>query len=118
MTTLAAILKWILLLPILVAVLFLAVANDQAVVVHLNPFDTADPVLRLELPLYQIGFIVFALGALAGAFVTWNSQRKYRLRASRQSKAAKIWQYRAQKAERADAPPNEASALLAGPGAR
>jgi hypothetical protein len=118
MATFGRIIKWIVLLPVLAAVVLLAVANSQPVTVHLNPFDTADPVLRVELALYQIGFLLFAIGALCGAFVTWNGQRRYRSRARREGQAAKIWQYRAQKAERADAPQSEAGALLAGPGSR
>ena len=115
MARLAQIVKWILLLPVLAAVLMLAVANSQPVIVHLNPFDTDDPVLRVGLALYQIGFILFALGALAGAFVTWNGQRRYRRRAHQEEQAAKLWQYRAQRAEKAQEPQSEIGTLLAGP---
>ena len=55
--TLGTILKWAILLPVLLAVVLLAVANDQTVTVHLNPFDKADPVLKVELALYQIAFL-------------------------------------------------------------
>ena len=56
MARVGAVLKWIILLPVLVAVLMLAVANDQTVTVHLNPFDPADTVLKVDLALYQ-GFM-------------------------------------------------------------
>jgi len=80
-------LKWIILLPVLIAVVLLAVANDQSVTVHLNPFDTADPVLQLDLALYQVAFLVFAFGVLAGGLIAWAGQRKYRIRAHRREEA-------------------------------
>ena len=45
--TLGTILKWAILLPVLLAIVLLAVANDQTVTVNLNPFDTTDPVLQV-----------------------------------------------------------------------
>jgi uncharacterized integral membrane protein len=80
-------LKWIILLPVLIAVVLLAVANDQSVTVHLNPFDTADPVLQLDLALYQVAFLVFVIGVLAGGLIAWAGQRKYRIRAHRREEA-------------------------------
>jgi hypothetical protein len=74
MSALGALLKWVVLLPILVAVVLLAVANDQTITVHLNPFNVDDPVLRVNLALYQLAFALFVLGALIGALVTWASQ--------------------------------------------
>jgi hypothetical protein len=84
---LGAVLKWIILLPVAAAVLLLAVANDQSVTVHLNPFDTDDPVLRVDLALYQIAFIVFVAGALAGAFVAWSGEVRRRARRRREQAA-------------------------------
>ena len=73
---LAAVLKWAVLLPIFLAIVLLAVANDQSVTVHLNPFDAADPVLKAELALYQIGFVLFASGVIVGGLVAWRGQRR------------------------------------------
>jgi hypothetical protein len=67
----ATILKWVILLPVLLAVVLLAVANDQSVTVHLNPFDKSDPVLKVDLALYQLFFIVLVLGVLIGGFIVW-----------------------------------------------
>ena len=47
---LGTILKWVILLPILAVVVLLSVANDQSVTVHLNPFDKADAVLKVDTP--------------------------------------------------------------------
>src|SRR5207253_2386055 len=67
--TLGTILKWVILLPVLLAVVLLAVANDQTVTLHLNPFDKADPVLKVDLALYQVMFLIFVIGVLIGGLV-------------------------------------------------
>jgi uncharacterized integral membrane protein len=118
MGKLGTILKWVILLPILIAVVLLAVANDQSVPVNLNPFLPSDPVLRADLPLYQVAFLLFVLGALAGALVTWSSQRKYRSRARDRRQEAQFWQDRAQRSERRQEearPPSRATAFLPRP---
>jgi hypothetical protein len=116
---LGTILKWVILLPVLIAIVLLAVANDQRVPVHLNPFNTEDPVLRLDLALYQVGFILFVLGVLAGAAVAWSGQRKYRQRARDRREEANLWQARAQWSERQQAeerpPPSRATGFLPRP---
>ncbi len=113
---LGALLKWLLLLPVFILVVLLAVANDQAVHVALNPFDSADSKLAIDLPLYQLGFAIFAVGAICGGFVMWNGQRKYRRRARERGHDAALWRNRAQRAEKAQesgskmiAPPHESA---------
>jgi hypothetical protein len=117
LSTLGAILKWAILLPVLVAVVLLAVANDQIVTVHLNPFDTSDPVLRLDLALYQVAFLLFVLGVLVGGVVAWRGQLKHRRRARDRRQEAALWQARAEWSERrkAEAAPSEASGFLPRP---
>ncbi|HEX2256939.1 MAG TPA: lipopolysaccharide assembly protein LapA domain-containing protein [Afifellaceae bacterium] len=107
---LATILKWLVLLPVLAVVALLAVANDHPIVVNFNPFEPDDPVMRLELALYQIAFAIFVLGALFGAFVTWKSQLSHRRRAARRREAAR------REDRRAEAAAAPHSGLLAGPG--
>lgn len=92
--TLGTIVKWVILLPVLLAVVLFAVANDQSVTVNLNPFDKTDPVLRVDLALYQIGFIVFVLGVLVGGLIAWSSGARRRRRAGREDTA--LWQARAE----------------------
>lgn len=87
----ATLLKWMILLPVLLAVLLFAIANDQSITVHLNPFDTQDPVLRADVALYQFGFIVFVAGALVGGVITWSGQHKYRKRARQRRNDAPLW---------------------------
>jgi len=95
--TLATILKWAVLLPIFAAIVLLSVANDHSVTVNLNPFDKNDSVLRVVLPLYQVGFLLFVLGVLFGGLIAWASQRKHRRRI-RQDQAA-LWQARSEWSE-------------------
>jgi uncharacterized integral membrane protein len=111
MGRLATIIKWLLLLPVLAAVALLAVANDHVVAVSFNPFQPDDAALQLALPLYQLAFAVFVLGALIGAFVTWVNQLRHRRRAARERDAARR---EARTAEAAR--PAAHSGLLPGPG--
>jgi uncharacterized integral membrane protein len=115
--TLGTILKWAILLPVLIAVVLLAVANDQTVTVHLNPFATDDPVLRVDLALYQLAFLLVALGALVGGLVAWRGQLKHRRRARDRRQEAALWQARAERSERrdAEAPPAESAGFLPRP---
>lgn len=118
LSTLGTILKWVILLPILVVVVLLAVANDQIVTIHLNPFDTSDPVLRVDLALYQVAFILFVLGTLVGGLVAWRGQRKHRRRAREQRHETALWQARAEWSEQRKSEPgpsSQASAFLPRP---
>ena len=110
--TLGTILKWAILLPVLMAIVLLAVANDQTVTIHLNPFDSADPVLRVDLALYQAAFILFVLGALVGALIVWRGQWKHRRRARERQHEAALWQARAERSERQTSAAPAASAGL------
>ena len=105
------ILKWLLLLPILAVVALLAVANDHLVLLNFNPFQPDDPALQLELPLYQVAFATFVLGALVGALITWMNQLRHRRRAVRQRDEARRDARRAEEAR-----PAAHSGLLPGPG--
>jgi uncharacterized integral membrane protein len=115
--TLGTIIKWAILLPVLLAVVLLAIANDQHVTVHLNPFDKSDPVLQLELALYQIAFLVFVLGVLVGGLILWSSQRKRRRRLRARREDAALWQARTEWSEQrgAEPRPSQASAFLPRP---
>ena len=112
---LSAFLKWIILVPVILLVLLLGIANDQPVTIRLNPFDPADPALSFELLFYQVAFLLFVVGALLGAFVSWSSQRKYRRRAWQHGQEAKLWRYRAKKAEDNQAPATPVAPMLASP---
>ena len=113
MTKLGRALKWLILVPVLAVVALLSVANDHRVTLHFNPLEPADSVLQIDLALYQFGFAAFIVGALAGAFIVWNSQRKYRRKARDNRYEAARWQAKAEQAERPEA---KTGPLLSGPG--
>ena len=113
MSKFGRLLKWLVLVPVLAVVALLSVANDHRVTLYLNPLEPADPAQQIDLALYQIGFAAFVAGALVGAFVVWNSQRKYRRKARDNRYEAARWQAKAEQAERPDA---KTDRLLAGPG--
>ena len=120
LSKLGLLLKLLILLPILITVVLLAVANDQIVTLHLNPFAVDDPVMRLDLPLYQLGFALFVLGAVVGSLVNWASQRKHRSRTRHRRDEAQAWQNRPERSQEprsAQAPgsPSRAVAFLPRP---
>jgi len=114
--TLGVVLKWVILLPVLLGIVLLAVANDETVTVHLNPFDKADPVLRIDLALYQLGFGLFLVGAICGGIVAWSSALR-RGRRIRRRESSELWQARAEWSEtrQSEAEPSRASAFLPRP---
>ena len=75
------VIKAIILIPLALAIVVLAVANRQDVVLVLDPFGLYEPFTHLVLPLYVLLFIVAALGVLAGGLGAWWSQRAARERA-------------------------------------
>jgi uncharacterized integral membrane protein len=116
--TFGTVLKWAVLLPILAAILALAVANGQSVTVHLNPFDAADPILKFDLPLYQLAFILFVLGALVGGLVAWTSQLRQRRRERARRDAAAFFPAHAERqaSVASNAPPPGTAGFLPRPG--
>lgn len=114
---LGTILKWVILLPIIIAIVLLAIANDQTVTVHLNPFDKADPVLKVDLALYQIGFIVFFVGVIIGGIIAWSSGARHRRRLRAHREDAAPWQTRPERSgeRNARSQPSQASVFLPRP---
>ncbi len=70
-----------LVLPIVVILAAVGVANSHWVRLSLDPFRPDDPALWLELPLY--GWLLGALivGVMIGGFVTWLVQARWRRKA-------------------------------------
>ena len=108
MSKLGRLVKWLILVPVLAVVALLSVANDHQVTLNLNPLE---PAMQIDLALYQIGFAAFVAGALVGAFIVWNNQRKYRRKARDSRYEAARWQAKSEQAER---PATTTGTLLAG----
>jgi uncharacterized integral membrane protein len=78
--------KLILLIPVVVLLVALSVANRAPVVFSLDPFGGDDPALSFEIPLYWLLFAAAAIGLLVGGVATWIGQSKWR-RAARHDHA-------------------------------
>jgi len=73
-------------------------------------------VLKVDLALYQVGFLIFVLGVLIGGAIAWSSAaRRRRHRARRED--AELWQARTEWSEKRRAGPaaSGASAFLPRP---
>ena len=74
------------LIPLSVIFVVFAVANRHLVTVSFDPFDSADPSVRIRLPLFLLIIGVAIAGVVAGGSATWFRQRHWR-RAARQHEA-------------------------------
>ena len=109
LSRLGTILKWIVLLPILALIALVCLANDAVVTVHLDPFDPTDSLLSYDVPLYQVGFALFVIGALVGALLAWSGQvrsRRDRQRRSMEAERREAEAARARETRAALLPPN------------
>jgi uncharacterized integral membrane protein len=78
-------LKLLLLLPVVVAVLAVALANRQSVNVSLDPFAAAEghPGPQIVAPLYLVLLVSVMVGVLIGGVATWIEQGRHRRAARR-----------------------------------
>jgi uncharacterized integral membrane protein len=63
-----------------------AVANRHWVTVSFDPFNSSDPSISVQAPLFVVIVAVAILGVIAGGMATWFRQRRWR-RAARQHEA-------------------------------
>ena len=73
-------------IPLGVILVVFAVANRHMVTVSFDPFNSHDPALSLELPLFVVIVAVAILGVVVGGSAAWFGQRRWR-RAARQHEA-------------------------------
>lgn len=73
-------LSWIVTLPIALAAVLFAISNRGGVTLSLWPLP-----FTLDAPLYLAALLALLAGFMAGGFVVWNSQRRHRRRARRES---------------------------------
>ena len=84
-------LKLVVLIPVAVVLIVLSVANRHFVTLALNPFNPADAVLSLSLPLFVFLFAALIIGVILGWLVTWLAQGKYRKQARDEAHEARKW---------------------------
>jgi uncharacterized integral membrane protein len=80
------IVNFAILLPLAVILVIFAVANRHWVTVSFDPFNSIDPSLAIDLPLFIVIVLSAIFGVLAGGIATWVRQGRWR-RAARQHEA-------------------------------
>jgi uncharacterized integral membrane protein len=77
---------YIVVIPLGLIFIAFAVANRHFVTVSFDPFNSADPALSKEVPLFWVIFAATIVGVIAGGCATWFGQRHWR-RAARRHEA-------------------------------
>ena len=116
--------KWLLLAPILVVVLFFAVANRHATSVVLDPAGLLSNGMTISAPLFVILFLAIMTGVILGGIATWIAQGKHRraarealsdVRALREESRTRGEEAARLRSELASLPPPMSGALVAAP---
>lgn len=82
----AALLKWILLVPVALVIIMLAVVNRAPVTVVFDPFPPASENMTFAAPLFLIILVSLIIGVLIGGAGAWLRQGRNR-RVARQAQA-------------------------------
>lgn len=67
------VIRWLFLVAIAILVVAFAVANRQSVLVSLDPFNSADPALGLQMPFSLALLAALFLGIVIGGWVSWRA---------------------------------------------
>jgi|SRR5271165_1916148 len=76
-------LTYLIVVPLGLVFIAFAVANRHFVTVSFDPFNSADPALSREVPLFVLIIAVAVLGVIVGGLATWWGQRHWRRSARR-----------------------------------
>ena len=90
-------LTYLVVLSLFVILTAFAVANRHSVTMSFDPFNSADPALSANMPLFLLIIAAVAVGVIVGGLATWWGQRHWRRAARRHEADA-----RAVRAELAD----------------
>jgi len=93
------------LVPLAIVLIAFAVANRQAVVVSLDPFDHANPALSISLPLFGLVLIVIIAAVIVGGIAAWLRQSKWRRAARLAQEQVRVLQGRVDALERESSAP-------------
>jgi uncharacterized integral membrane protein len=89
--TLIRFLKNLILLPIAIVLVTLAVANRHDVTLSLDPFNSADPAISIQAPMFWFLFAAVAFGVFIGGVASWIRQGKWRKEAREKRREANRW---------------------------
>lgn len=70
--------RLLLLVPVVVVIVALSVANRGSVIFSIDPFGGDDPAFSFSVPLYWLLFAAAGVGVLIGGIATWAKQSKWR----------------------------------------
>jgi uncharacterized integral membrane protein len=71
------------LVPLAIVIVMFAVANRGPITVSFDPFDSRNPAVAFQIPLFILIFVLVGLGVLVGGIAAWLRQHKWRARARR-----------------------------------
>ncbi len=95
------IIRLVVLVPAVVVLVAVGVANTHDVRLALDPFRPADPALSLVLPFYAWLLAALILGVVAGGQATWLTQARWRRSARRGELETRRWKAEAERSGRA-----------------
>jgi uncharacterized integral membrane protein len=78
-------------IPAVIVIMALAVVNNQAVTVTLDPFTPQTPFFAVTVPLYAVFFVAMMLGVILGGVATWMRQGRFRKAARQNRREAERW---------------------------
>jgi uncharacterized integral membrane protein len=99
MSVLRRIVRLFLVLPAVIVLAAIGVANSQWVRLSLDPFRPEDPALSLELPLYAWLLGALIVGVILGGVATWMTRARWR-QSARRDEADRVAHERQREAER------------------
>lgn len=108
--------RWVIGLPLVIAVIAFAVANRKAVVLSLDPLHEADPLISLELPLWLLMFAGVFIGLVVGYAACWFAQGKHRKLARERHREVTRLSSELEQARKAQPIETKESALMSLPG--
>lgn len=105
--------RFLVVVPVVVVLAALGVANIHDVRLALDPFRPDDPALSIVLPFYVWLLTALIVGVLLGGLATWMTQARWRRSARRQEGEARRWRAEADRLHRERERELEASPQLA-----
>jgi uncharacterized integral membrane protein len=83
-------LTYLIVVPLALIFIAFAVANRHFVTVSFDPFNSADPALSSQVPLFALIIAAAMVGVIAGGVASWWGQRHWRRAARRHEADAKV----------------------------
>lgn len=89
--------RYLVIVPLAIAIIVLAVANREIVTLSLDPFSLTDPAVYIRMPLFILVLLGIVIGVIAGGVAAWLRQGKWRQAAREKSDEAERWRREAER---------------------